>query len=118
MIRAVKGFLLWPIWDEIWTENENIGPHKPDSCITHALSRSYRCGISQFEVPAVKFDCRSLLYQTQFVRMRLCLLIPECYGCVHYCMSECVPMINKGLLFPPSLLCIQLFLVCVVSDRV
>lgn len=29
--------LLWPSWDEIRTENENTGSHKPDSSITHTL---------------------------------------------------------------------------------
>lgn len=52
----------------------------------------------------------------RYVFACLCLFITECRyvsGCVHYCMNECPPVINKGLHLPPSALCILLFLVTV-----
>lgn len=109
---AVMGFLLWPSWDEIWTENENTGPRKPDSCITHSLTQRYMYVIVVV-FPSLRAPLYSLNPLLSALSESLCVCryvivcrafhhwVQICFGWVHYCMNECLPMINKGLHFPP-----------------
>lgn len=106
--RSTTWLVFWPSWDEIWTENENIGPHEPDSCITHTLTQLWHFLI--WGLSRVVWTCCSLLCQRRFVLVCVCAM---CCGCVPDCMNKCPSLINEGLHSPPSPLCILLFLVAV-----
>lgn len=60
--------------------------------------------------------CCSWLYQTLLIGLCVCVHFGGrqqiCFGCVPGWTHPCLSMINKGLNFPPSPLCILLFLGC------
>ena len=93
--------LLWPSWDEIWTENENIGPHRPAALLILWLRLYTSCFEDWTRCSLLSFH----------------LWVQTCFGCVHYCTSVCPWMINKGLHFPPlSSLRSAILSRCVVSS--